>query len=112
MDYETFANAGLGLGDWKPTIIVIFWVTVMILIVISQNIVLSIVVNAYHDVSPHLLNEVFECLLPGVRCLILGSHLLIPHTFAHTFDYTVVVLSPGNVNRAPRGGLGPESCPA
>ena len=62
MDYETFANSGLGLGDWKPTIIVIFWITVMILIVISQNIVLSIVVNAYQDVSTNLSSNAF--LLP------------------------------------------------
>ena len=51
MDFDTFTNQGLGLGDWKPVIIVVFWIVVMILIVISQNIVLSIVVNAYHDVG-------------------------------------------------------------
>ena len=37
------------MGDWSPTIIVIFWVSVMLLIVISQNIALAIVVTAYED---------------------------------------------------------------
>ena len=50
MDYETFTNEGLGLGTWQPTLIIVFWLVVMILIVISQNIVLSIVVSAYEEV--------------------------------------------------------------
>ncbi|GAX85641.1 hypothetical protein CEUSTIGMA_g13056.t1 [Chlamydomonas eustigma] len=49
MDYPTFTNLGLGLGSWSPTIILVFWVVVMILIIISQNIVLSIVVSAYEE---------------------------------------------------------------
>lgn len=53
MDFETFVDQGLGLGEWKPTIIVVFWITVAILLVISQNIVLSIVVNAYNNVRSY-----------------------------------------------------------
>ncbi len=40
---------GLGLGTWQPTIVIVFWFVVATLIVISQNIILSIVVSAYEE---------------------------------------------------------------
>lgn len=46
---DTFRARGLGLGTWLPTLIVLFWLTTMLLIVISQNIVLAIVAEAYEE---------------------------------------------------------------
>lgn len=36
LDYSTFEDAGLGLGSWQPTVVIVFWVAVVLLIVFSQ----------------------------------------------------------------------------
>ena len=72
MDFETFVNGGLGLGEWKPVIIIVFWVVVMVLIVISQNIVLSIVVRAYDTVGDTVVVEAAATVYAPMR---IPSHI-------------------------------------
>lgn len=47
LDYEQFHNYGLGLGDWSWAVTGLFWLTVVFLILFTQNTLLAIFNLAY-----------------------------------------------------------------
>jgi hypothetical protein len=51
MDYDDFLNQRLGMSEFDFVSAIIFWVIIVFMFVIAQNIVLAIVVDAYEDVN-------------------------------------------------------------